>query len=108
MATKNNKKIIGVKSSTIAMFEGTLWAIVGLGIAILRSLVTTTDVVEETNSLLSGLAFGLATGIVSVIVLPLIYFAFGWVIGYIHGFIFNVVAETSDGIVVRLEDYKEK
>lgn len=104
--SKMNKKVTGVKSSTVALFEGTFASIIGLGIAILYSLQATVDFTQETQGLLRGLAFGTAVGIVSIIVLPMVYFAFGWVIGYIHGFIFNVVAEGSGGIVLRIEDEK--
>ncbi len=106
MAKKGNKKVVGIKSSTLAVFEGTFMGILGLGVAILHSLRATVDVANETQSVLGGLAFGLATGIVSIIVLPLVYFGIGWVFGYLHGFIFNVVAETSGGLVLRLEDEK--
>ena len=106
MAKKTNKKVVGIKSSTLAMFEGTFMGILGFGVAILHSLRTTVDVAGETQSVFSGLAFGLATGIVSIVVLPLVYFGIGWVIGYLHGFIFNVVAETSGGLLIRLDDDK--
>ena len=106
MAKKGNKRVVGIKSSTLAVFEGTFMGILGLGVAILHSLRATVDVASETQSVLGGLAFGLATGIVSIIVLPLVYFGIGWVFGYLHGFIFNVVAETSGGLVLRLEDEK--
>ena len=106
MAKKGNKKVVGIKSSTLAVFEGTFMGILGLGVAILHSLRATVDVASETQSVLGGLAFGLTTGIVSIIVLPLVYFGIGWVFGYLHGFIFNVVAETSGGLVLRLEDEK--
>lgn len=107
MATnKNNRRITGIKSSSLALFEGVLGSIIGLGVAILYSLNTTIEYTEQTESIFRGLAFGAAAGIVSIIVLPLVYFAFGWVIGYLHGFIFNVVAENSDGIVLRMEDTK--
>lgn len=104
MAKKHNKRIVGIKSSTLANFYGAFWALIGLGVAIIHSLRSSVDVAAETESVLSGLAFGLAAGLVSVIVVPLIYYAIGWVIGYIHGFIFNVVAESSDGITLRIED----
>jgi hypothetical protein len=106
MAKKSNTRVVGVKSSTLATFVGSFWAIVGLGVAILHSLRTTIDVAESTQSVISGLAFGLATGVVSIIVLPLIYFGIGWIIGYLQGFVFNVVAETSGGLVFRMEDEK--
>ncbi len=106
MAVKSNKKVVGIKSSTLALFEGTFLGILGFGVAIMHSLNTTVDIASETQSVLSGMAFGLATGIVSIIVLPLIYFSIGWIIGYLHGFVFNVVAETSGGLLFRLEDEK--
>lgn len=106
MAKKNNAKVVGIKSASLATFVGSFWGILGLGVAIMHSLRTTIDIAESTQSVISGLAFGLATGIVAIIVLPLIYFAFGWVIGYIWGFVFNVVAETSGGLVFRMEDEK--
>jgi hypothetical protein len=106
MAKKSNTRVVGIKSSTLATFVGSFWGIMGLGVAILHSLRTTIDVAESTQSVIGGLAFGLATGVVSIIVLPLIYFGIGWVFGYLWGFIFNVVAETSGGLVVRLEDEK--
>lgn len=86
------------------MFEGSFWAITGLAVAILHSLRNTIDVADQTESVLSGMAFGLATGIVSVIVLPLVYFGIGWIVGYLHGFIFNVVAEASGGLVLRVTE----
>ena len=106
-SSKGNRRITGVKSSTLALFYGVFGAILGLGIAILYSLRTTVEFTEQTESVFRGLAFGATAGIVSIIVLPLIYFAFGWVLGYIHGFIFNVVAENSEGIIFRMEDAKD-
>ena len=106
MSKKNNTKVVGIKSATLATFVGSFWGILGLGIAIMHSLRTTVDIAESTQSVVSGLAFGLATGVVVIIVLPLIYFAFGWVMGYLWGFVFNVVAETSGGLVFRMEDEK--
>jgi uncharacterized membrane protein len=104
MAKRNNKRIVGIKSSTLANFYGALFALVGLVVAILHSLRSSVDVAQETQSVLSGLVFGLAAGFVAVIIVPLIYYAIGWVIGYFHGFIFNVVAESSEGLVLRIVD----
>jgi hypothetical protein len=78
--------------------------ILGLGVAILYSMRTTVDIAAATDSVLSGLAFGLATGVVSILVLPLIYFGIGWIFGYLHGFVFNVIAESSGGLVFRMEE----
>ena len=75
MAKKSSIKITGVKASTIATFEGTLGAILGLGVAIINSLDRTVNLAEQTNSVLAGLYFG-----------------------YIHGWIFNVVIGQSGGI----------
>ncbi len=104
MAKKSSLTVQGVKASSIAMFEGTLAAIIGLGIAILYSLRTTLELADSTNSVLTGMAFGLAAGVVSVLVLPLVYFAFGWVIGYLHGWVFNVVVSSSGGIGLEVEE----
>ncbi len=95
---KSTLKVVGIKPSTLAMFEGTLAGAIGLGVAILYSLSSTFKLAAETNSVLAGMAFGLATGIVAVIVLPLAYFGIGWLIGYVHGWIFNVIAGSSGGI----------
>lgn len=100
MAKESSLKITGVKASTIAMFEGTLGAILGFGIAIIYSLNKTIELADSTNSVLAGLSLGIAAGIVSIIVLPLIYFGIGWIVGYVHAWIFNIVIETSGGIVV--------
>jgi hypothetical protein len=104
MAKSSTKKLTGVKASSIAMFEGTLGALVGLSVAILYSLAGTIELAQSTSSVLTGLAFGLTAGIVALVTVPLVYFAIGWVIGYLHGFIFNVVAGTSGGIDLDLED----
>lgn len=107
MAAKTeSKRIVGIKSSTLAMFEGTFAAVLGLGVAIMHSLRSTVEVAESTQSVLGGMAFGLATGIVSIIVLPLLYFGIGWVVGYLHGFVFNVISETSGGLSFNMSDDK--
>src|SRR3989344_7640924 len=104
MAKIRDSKAVGVKASSVAMYSGTFWGIIGLGIAVLHSLRNTVDYARATESLLTGLAFGLAIGIVSILVLPLVYFAIGWVIGLVQGWIFNVVATNSGGITFRVED----
>ena len=98
------KRITAVRASSVAMYEGTFAAILGLGVAVLFSLNATIELASSTNSVLAGLAFGLASGIVSIIVLPFVYFAFGYVVGYLHGWVFNVVAANSGGIVVDVEE----
>lgn len=102
--TKYNKRVTGIDSGTWANFQGVFGAVIGLGLAVLYSLQNTVEMTQQTDSVLSGLAFGLATGVVSIVVLPLIYFAFGWVVGYVQGFVFNVIAESSQGIVLRIEE----
>jgi hypothetical protein len=106
MAQKMNKRLVGVKSSSWANFSGVFWSIIGLGVAIMHSLRTTVEFSQDTQSLLSGLVFGTAVGIVSIIVVPLVYYTFGWIVGFVQAFVFNVVAESSMGIVLRIEDEK--
>lgn len=108
MAVKTNSRVVGVKSATLALYEGAFAGVIGLGVAIMWSLRSTLSYSAQTGSVLEGMVFGLAAGIVSIFVLPFVYFAFGWVMGYLHGFIFNVISETSGGIVLRIENTKEK
>lgn len=103
MAKKITMKVTAVRASSIAMFEGTLASVIGLGVAILFSLGKTVAVAESTNSVLTGFAFGISAGIVSIILLPLIYFGIGWLVGYVHGWLFNVIARSSGGITVDTE-----
>lgn len=104
MAKTTQKTIIGVKRSSIAMFEATFGAAVGLFVAVMYSLNSTVAIAESTNSVLKGLSFGLATGVIAIIVVPLIYFGIGWVVGYVHGWLFNCIAQSSGGITVKLDD----
>ncbi len=104
MAKVKQTKVVGVKASSVAMYSGTFWAVIGLGVAILHSLRNTVDYTQETSSLLAGLAFGMITGIVAIIVLPFLYFALGWVVGYVQGWFFNLIAEQSGGITFKVED----
>lgn len=104
MARSSTKKLTGLRAGSIAMFEGTFAALVGLSIAILYSLAGTIELTQATSSVLTGLAFGLTAGVVALVVVPLVYFAIGWVIGYLHGFIFNVVAGASGGIELDFEE----
>ena len=104
MAKQSYKKITAVSASSIAMFEATFASAIGLFVAIMYSLNTTVKIAESTNSTLKGLSFGMATGIVSIIVVPLIYFGIGWLVGYVHGWVFNVIAQSSGGIAVKIED----
>lgn len=100
---KSNLKVVGVKPSTVAMFEGVFFAIVGLGIAILHTLSSTFAFAQATDSVFAGLAFGMATGIVSIIVVPFVYFGIGWIIGYLNGWVINAVMATSGGIMLDVE-----
>ena len=104
MAKSSTKKLTGLKASSVAMFEGTFAAIVGLGVAVLYSLAGTIELAKSTSSVLTGMAFGLTAGVVAIVVVPLVYFALGWVVGYVHGFVFNVVAGTSGGIDLEFEE----
>jgi len=104
MAKSQSKRVVSIKATSLAAFEGTFAAILGLGVAILHSLDSTAQVAESTNSVLAGMAFGLATGVVSLMVVPLVYFGIGWVFGWLHGVVFNVVIGASGGLVFDMED----
>lgn len=102
MALQSSQKevaVVGVKASSVALFEGTLAGAIGLVVALLYALRVSVHLTAETNSVLAGLTFGLGAGIVSVIVLPLVYFALGWFIGYVHAWVFNAIVSETSGIV---------
>lgn len=103
---KMNKRVVGIRANSWANFSGVFWSIIGLGVAILHSLRETVSFTQDTESLLSGLVFGTAVGIVSIIVVPFVYYAIGYVVGLLQAFVFNVVAESSKGIVLHIEDEK--
>jgi hypothetical protein len=105
-AKKNNIRVIGIKSSSLATFVGSFMSIIGLGVAVVHSLRATIDIAESTQGVLAGLAFGFATGVVSIVVLPIIYFIIGYIFGALHAFVFNLVAESSGGLVLVTEDDK--
>ncbi len=107
MNQEYNKKVTGVKPTTVAMFEGVFSALVGIVIAILFAISQTVEATESTHSVLAGLTFGVASGAVAILVVPLVYFGLGWLIGLVHGFIFNVVLGSSGGIAVRIEKNDE-
>lgn len=96
--------VVGLRASTVALFEATFAFVIGLGIAIIRSLELTVNLTQETNSVLLGLSFGLSAGVVLVIVLPLVYFGIGWLLGYLHGWVLNAILRMSGGVVF----YSEK
>lgn len=102
-----NKRVTGVKASTVALFEGFFAGLIGLAVAILFSIANTVELAESTDSVLAGFTFGLAAGAVAIIVTPLIYFGIGWIIGYIHGFIINWLLAESGGIALSIEDSRE-
>lgn len=106
MAKVENKRIVRINAATVAMFQGTFAAILGLGVAVLHSLKATVHVAQSTDSVITGMTFGLAAGIISIIVVPLLYFALGWVVGFVQGWAYNVILGASGGIVVQLEDEK--
>lgn len=103
MAKQVEQNIVGIMPSTVALFQATFAAAIGLGIAVLRSLEASFKFGQETNSVLAGLSFGVASGLVLVIVLPLVYFALGWVLGYLNGWVLNVIIRASGGVVVYTE-----
>lgn len=104
MAKAQAKRVVRIKATSWASFQGTFWAVLGLGIAILRSIDSTTRVADATDSVLRGMAFGLAAGVVSIIVVPFIYFGIGWLIGLVQGWVFNVILGASGGLSFELED----
>jgi hypothetical protein len=104
MAKIENKRVVSLGVTSIAMFQGTFAGVIGFGVAILHSLRATVDMAGSTESVLAGMAFGLATGIVSILVVPLVYFALGWVVGLIQGWVYNTILGASGGIVLGLKD----
>lgn len=84
MAKIQKITVVGVKASSIAMFEGTLSGIIGLGVAIVYSLGKTFELAASTNSVLAGMAFGLALVSLAFWCYPLVYSGIGWVLGYLR------------------------
>lgn len=104
MAKNSKITVVGVKPSSLAMFEGVLSGVLGLGVALVYSLAGVFKLTASTNSVLAGLALGLTAGVVTIIVLPLVYFAVGWIFGYLHGWIFSAIAQSSGGIELDTKD----
>lgn len=104
MAKSDNKRLVRIKATSWAVFQGSFAAVIGLGVAILYSMRATVKMAAVTDSVISGMAFGLAAGIVSLIVLPFIYFTFGWVVGLVQAWVYNTILGVSGGIVVELQD----
>lgn len=104
MAKTLTRRITRIHPTTLATFQGTFLALIGLGVAILYSLERTVQVADATDSVLRGMAFGLATGVISLLVLPFIYFAFGWLLGLFQAWIYNAVLGASGGVVLDLQE----
>ena len=104
--SENNRRVVGVKPTSVAMVVGTFWSIIGLAVAIMFSLRTTVSIADSTSSVLAGLTFGLASGVVAIVVVPFVYFAIGWVVGVLWGFVLNVVIRSAGGLVMTVEDNK--
>lgn len=100
---QDSVKVVGIKASTLALFQGTFGAVIGFVAAVLFAFRATIHLTQSTESLLGGLTFGLSAGIVSVVVMPFVYFALGWVTGYIQGWVFNWLARSSGGIEILTE-----
>lgn len=100
LSSSKEVTILGVKPSTLALFEGTLAGAIGLFVAVLFGLRATIGLTQETSSVLAGLSLGLSAGVVAIIVVPLVYFAIGWVLGYLHGWVFNVIVGETRGITI--------
>ena len=106
MAKVENKRVVTLKPTSFALFQGSFAAILGLAVAVLYSLQTTVHVAKATNSVLQGMTFGLASGALSIILLPFLYFAIGWLIGLVQGWVFNAVLGVSGGLVIGMQDEK--
>jgi len=106
MAKTENKRVSGISTASIAVFEGVFFGTLGLIVAILRALENTFQYAESSQSLLKGLTFGIASGVVLIVLLPIIWFAIGALVGAIHGVIYNYVSTQMGGITVRLTDDK--
>ncbi len=100
---KSSLKIVGVKPSTVAMYQGVFMSVLGFAVAVLHTMSKTFALAAATDSVFKGLTFGLAVGIVSIVVVPLIYFGIGWLVGYLNGWIINAVMSSSGGIEVDVE-----
>lgn len=96
-----NIRIVGLKATTIGALQGTFMFLVGLVVAVVRSIGDAVDFAENTDSVLSGLTFGLAQGIIAIIFVPLIYFIIGWIVGFIQGLILNVLLGLAGGVVLK-------
>ncbi len=106
MAKNESKRLVRIKASSWAVFQGSFAGVIGLGVAILYSLRGTVHVANATNSVLSGMAFGLAAGIISIIVLPVVYFALGWLVGIVQAWVFNTILGVAGGVAFELTDDK--
>lgn len=106
MAKIENKRISGVSTASVAVFEGVFFGTVGFFVAILRTLENTFAYAEASQNLLKGLTFGLASGVVLIVLLPIIWFAIGALLGAIHGTIYNYVSAQMGGIGIKLTDDK--
>lgn len=104
MSKIQNKRVVSVSATSVAMFQGAFAAVLGLGVAILHSLRASIDLANSTESVIAGMAFGLATGIISLIVVPLVYFALGWLVGFVQGLVYNAILGASGGILLGLKD----
>jgi hypothetical protein len=91
-------RLNGIRPTSVAMFEGTFGAVLGLAVAILYLLRGTVVYTQATDSLLQGLLLGLTVGAFSIIVLPVVYFIIGWVFGIVNGFVFNLILQASGGL----------
>ncbi len=101
-STTKTSRIIGLKATTVGMFQGTFFGLMGLITAISYTVAASVEFTQEAESLLRGLTFGLAQGILAIIIVPLVYFAIGWLLGSLYGVILNAPLKTSGGLVVKL------
>ena len=100
---KTSMKIVGIKPSTVAMYQGVFMSVIGFAVAVMHTMTKTFALTAATDSVLKGMSFGLAIGIVSIVVVPLVYFGIGWLLGYLNGWIINAVMSSSGGIEIDVE-----
>lgn len=106
MAKVESKRLSGVSTISVAVFEGLFMGILGLVVAVLLALENTFAYTEQSKNMLEGLSLGLGTGIFLIIVLPIMWFVIGAVIGAIHGWLYNYIATQMGGIGIKLTNDK--
>lgn len=106
---ENNMKdlnIIKVRIGSLAGFYAAGFGIVGFIISLLYAMSASLHLGIETASLLKGLVFGVTAGLVEVFFVTVMYAVIGAVVGFIQAVIFNLISQTSGGIVITTKEQK--